>query len=111
VPDGWFGVRSHCEACRFRFDRGEAGYFTGAMLLNLIAAELVFAAALVAVLWLTWPTPPWDAMVYGGAPLIALMPLLFFPFSRTVWIACDLIARPTETHDTVPPEGPAPPGP
>jgi hypothetical protein len=75
------------------------------MLLNLIAAELVFAAALVAVLLVTWPAPPWDAMLYAGIPLMALMPIVFFPFSRTLWIACDLAIRPSEPHDTVPPEG------
>jgi hypothetical protein len=73
------------------------------MLLNLIAAELVFAAALVAVLLMTWPEPPWDAMLYVGIPLMVLVPIVFFPFSRTIWIACDLVVRPSEPHDTVPP--------
>jgi uncharacterized protein (DUF983 family) len=114
VCDGWFGVRPHCAACRFRFDRGEPGYFIGAMLLNLIAAELVFAAGLVAVLVATWPDPPWDAMLYAGVPLMVLVPIAFFPFSRAIWIACDLAIRPSEPHDTAPggpadgPAGPAP---
>jgi hypothetical protein len=27
---------------------------------NIVAAELLFGAVLVGVLWLTWPAPPWD---------------------------------------------------
>ena len=103
VCDGWFGVHAHCAACRFRFDRGESGYFIGAMLFNLIAAELVFAVALAVALVLTWPTPPWDAMLYAAVPLMILMPLAFFPFSRAIWIACDLVIRPPQPHDTAPP--------
>ena len=103
VLDGWFGVRSRCAACGFRFDRGESGYFTGAMLFNLIAAELVFAGGLLGVLLLTWPDPPWDAMRYAAVPLMVAMPLLFFPFSRTLWIACDLMFRPPEPRDLAPP--------
>jgi uncharacterized protein (DUF983 family) len=99
VLDGWFGVRPRCHACGLRFDRGEPGYFVGAGCLNLIVAELVFAVGLLAVLVLTWPNPPWNGMLYAGIALMVLMPIVFFPFSRTIWIAFDLTFRPAEPHD------------
>jgi hypothetical protein len=38
-------------------------------------------------------------MLYAGIPLMVLMPIVFFPFSRTIWIAFDLTFRPAEPHD------------
>ena len=102
---GWFGVRPLCPACGLRLDRGEPGYFIGAGCLNLIVAELVFAGGLLAAIVLTWPDPPWNLMLYAGIPLMVLVPILFFPFSRTIWIAFDLTFRPAERRDETPPAG------
>jgi len=106
VIEGWFGVRALCTACGLRLDRGEPGYFIGAGCLNLIVAELAFAGGLLAALVFTWPDPPWTLMLYAGIPLMVLVPLLFFPFSRTIWIAFDLTFRPAERRDETPPQGP-----
>jgi uncharacterized protein (DUF983 family) len=104
VMEGWFRVRSRCPACGLRFDRREEGYFVGAGCLNLVVAELVFAAGVLAVLVLTWPNPPWNAMIYVGILLMVAMPLIFFPFSRTLWMALDMTFRPAEPGDDSVPE-------
>ena len=96
---GWFAVHPFCPECRLRFDRGEPGYFVGAGCLNLVVAELVFAVGLLAAIALTWPDPPWNAMLLVGIPLMVVTPILFFPFSRTLWIAFDLTFRPHERRD------------
>jgi hypothetical protein len=66
--------------CGLYFERGEQGYYLGAVLFNLIAAELVFVLGLVAVVLLTWPHPPWDGIFWGGIAVMILLPVLFFPF-------------------------------
>lgn len=104
VMQGWFRVRPYCMACRFRFDRGEPGYFQGAGCLNLVVAELLFAVGLVSAVAVTWPATPWTALTIVGALVVALMPILFFPWSRTLWIALDLALRPAEAHDEWPGE-------
>jgi len=71
----------------------------GAGCLNLVVAELVFAFGLLGVLLVTWPNPPWNAMLWGGIPLMLITPIAFFPLSRTLWIALDLVFRPVEPHD------------
>lgn len=90
----YFRLRSACLECGLRLDRGEPGYQVGAYMFNLIAAELVFAAILVGVLVSTWPDPPWAALTWGGAALMVLLPVAFYPFAKTLFLAFDLVFRP-----------------
>ncbi len=75
-------------------DRPEEGYYLGALLLNLVAAELVLAGAALAVMLATWPDVPWSAVMYGGAVLMVGAPIMFYPFTRLVWLAVDLRLQP-----------------
>jgi uncharacterized protein (DUF983 family) len=102
VLRSWFHLLEHCPACGLRFERGEEGYYLGAVLFNVIAAELSFVVGLVAIILLTWPRPPWNVMFWGGIGLMILLPILFFPFSKTVWLAFDLIFRPSVPGDQEP---------
>src|SRR5262245_49850010 len=95
----WLTMRERCPACGFRMDRGEEGYFLGSLLFNLIAAEGAFGVGLLLVIVKTWPDPPWAMMRWGGIALMILLPLLFLPFSRTLWLAFDLIFRPSIPGD------------
>ena len=93
----WFRQKDRCPNCQLVFNRGEQGYIVGAYMFNIIVAELIFAGIFVAVLICTWPTPPWTLLTYGGAIVMILLPLLFYPFSRTVFLAFDLTFRPEDT--------------
>ncbi|MEX0893644.1 MAG: hypothetical protein WEB88_15875 [Gemmatimonadota bacterium] len=63
-----------------------------------ILAELAAALLILLALVLTWPEVPWKLVQYGGVALVLIMPLLFFPFSRTLWLAVHLAFHPpTET--------------
>ena len=101
----WLIMSERCAVCGLRFDRGEEGYFLGAVTFNLIAAELSFVVGLVTVMVLTWPNPPWDAIFWGGIALMILLPIVFFPFSKTLWLAFDLIFRPSLPGDRDTPSG------
>jgi hypothetical protein len=52
------------------------------------------------VVLLTQPHPPWDGIFWGGIAVMILLPVLFFPFSKTLWLAFDLIFRPSVPGDT-----------
>jgi uncharacterized protein (DUF983 family) len=94
--------RASCPACGLRLDRGERDFFIGAYTINLIVAEmLVFFGGLV-VLGTTWPDVPWDGMMYGLGALMIIAPIVLYPFSRQVWLAADLILRPSEQDDFLP---------
>jgi len=66
---------------------------------NMVAAELIFAAIFLAILLWTWPAPPWDALVYGGVGLTVIAPVMFYPFSKTLFLAFDLTFRPAVPED------------
>ena len=87
-------------------ERGEQGYQVGSYMFNIIAAELIFAAIFLGVLVGTWPAPPWDLLLYGGMALMVIMPFLFFPFSKTLFLAFDLTFRPAAPDELLPPEVP-----
>ena len=85
-------------------ERGEQGYQVGSYMFNIVAAELIFAAIFIGVLLATWPDPPWDALLYGGAALMLIVPFVFFPFSKTLFLAFDLLFRPATAEELVPGE-------
>lgn len=88
--DGWFAMKERCPRCRLSFERGE-GYWLGAMAVNLGAAELAFGITLLAGALLTWPRPPWTLLTIVSLAVNAIVPIVFYPFSKTIFVALDLL--------------------
>ncbi len=99
VLEGWATVRERCASCGFRFERSSDHYFAGAMLTNIIIAELLFVLVLVLVLWATWPEVPWDWLQYGGAAAMVFLPIILYPFSKVTWLAADVLIRPVTKEE------------
>jgi hypothetical protein len=76
-----------------RLERGEEGYQVGAYMFNIVAADLIFAAIFLGILISQWPSPPWDLLLYGGALIMVVIPVLFYPVSKTLFLTFDLIFR------------------
>jgi uncharacterized protein (DUF983 family) len=98
----WFAAHERCAACGLRFERGRdesQDYWLGAYTLNFIVTEVVFGIALLIALVLTWPDPPWCWLLYGGAVLMVLTPIAFYPASKCLWLAVDLVFRRPEPDD------------
>jgi len=96
---GWFRMRDHCPGCGIRTRRGEDGYTLGALWFNLFLAELITTSVFVATLVRTWPDPPWDTLQIVGPAEAIIMPLLVWPFARTLFLAFDLSFRPLTEKD------------
>ena len=93
----WFRMRSQCEVCGLAFERGEEGYQVGSYMFAIVAAELVFMAVFLAIVLATWPSPPWTLLQYGGIALMVVVPFVLFPFTKTLFLAFDLIFRPHQS--------------
>ncbi len=86
--------------CDLALERGESSdFWIGAYVFNLVAGEVV--AIGIPILWViaTWPNPPWTWVEIVGLVLAVTLPFVFFPFSRTLWLAWDLSFRPFEPGD------------
>ena len=91
----WFTMVERCPGCGYRFQR-EEGFQLGGYVVNfgvteglvcLVVAGYILAAAAnpdVAI----WP------VVVAGLVAAVVTPILFFPFSRTIWAAIDLTLTP-----------------
>ncbi len=90
----WLRIRPRCPVCRLRTERGEHDYFLGSMTVNLLASEGAWAGLLVIVLATTWPNVPWGLVQVLGPILMVAAPFCFWPFTKTVWLAVDLMFRP-----------------
>lgn len=92
----WFALRDRCPTCGLVLDRGESGYQVGSYMVAMIVIELIFAAILVGILLVTWPSPPWRALQWGGIGLMLLGPIALFPWTKTLYLAFDLTLRPDD---------------
>lgn len=94
----WLQMKEHCPRCGIQFERDE-GYWTGAMGINIIVTSLVFVFAMVVSFWLTWPDVPVARVLIGMIILNTAFPILFYPYSKTIWTALDLIFHPLERDE------------
>lgn len=118
VFKGPFKMAENCPTCGFLFQRGVHGHWIGALGMNTIVS---FGAILLTVVFgfiFTQPDPPVGVLVAVTFGVAAIFPLVFFPWSRMLWSAIDLIMRPLEPDDEVDPrywpgpgsiENPSPP--
>lgn len=95
----WFRMAHRCPSCGLPLERGEEGYQVGSYMFNIVAAELVFAGIFLAIIAATWPDPPWTELQVGGVALMIVAPFVFFPFSKTVFLAFDLVFRPARPEE------------
>ena len=96
----WFKMTDRCPTCGLALERGESSEFwIGAYVFNLVAGEVL--AIGIPIVWMiaSAPRQPWTAIQIAAALLAVVLPIVFFPFSRTLWLAWDLSFRPAEPGD------------
>jgi hypothetical protein len=98
---GWFRMKERCPGCGYLFER-EEGFFLGAYVINLaIAQGLVILLAVVPLIVRLSGDPDASIMPFllGGAAGAVLGPAVFYPWSKTIWTAFDLILRPRAARE------------
>ena len=92
----WLKPRPACANCGRSLERSEEGEgnYLGSLVINFAVAELTIALLVVVTVVVTWPSPPWNGIIYGGVALAVVAPLVFFPFSKLLWLAIDLTINP-----------------
>ena len=86
-------LKPRCPRCDYRFDR-EEGYFLGGYALNVFFVGLI--PLLLLVLAFIYTDYSWVTLEIIFIPLAILLPIVFFPYTRTFWMLIDLMVDPTE---------------
>ncbi|UDY34236.1 hypothetical protein [Dermatobacter hominis] len=89
----WFRMEERCPTCTLLFERVE-GHWIGSLGLN---TTVVFGTMLIVLLagsLIGYPHPPYGALLIAEIAIALFGPLLFFPSSRMMWTAMDLLMRP-----------------
>ena len=94
----WFMMDEHCPNCGLRFERIE-GHWIGAIGMNTIVSFGLLAVVLVGGLILTIPDVPAVRLLAVNAAVGSVTPIVFQPFSRTLWTGIDIAMRPLEPHE------------
>lgn len=84
----WFEIVDDCPQCGLRFER-EEGYWAGALAINISFTAAVFALALVTTLAFTIPKVPVAPILAVLIPVMIILPIVFYPFSKSIWVAVD----------------------
>lgn len=91
IFNGWLSLKDECPTCGYVFIR-EHGYFLGAMAVNVVVAELISMAILIALLIFT--ALKWWEVELIVLPIALGLPFLFIPYARGLWMALDITFHP-----------------
>jgi uncharacterized protein (DUF983 family) len=94
---GYFKLAEHCPRCGLLFAR-EEGFWLGAYVINFGVGEGLVGVLLMVFLFFKINNPdlalaPW---LIGGIAFGIIIPILFYPNSRTIWAAFDLAMNRTD---------------
>lgn len=88
----WGQLHDRCPRCGLSFER-EEGYWVGALIVNIGVAQVLFFALFLGGMAVTWPGVPWDLLLVLGLATMGLVPIAFYPWSKTLWLWGDLALR------------------
>jgi uncharacterized protein (DUF983 family) len=89
---GWFKLVPRCPRCGYLFDR-EEGFFLGAFVINFVTTELLLGVVLAVMIAQEASTggASLPALFAAAAAVTILVPIIFYPFSKSIWAAIDMI--------------------
>jgi uncharacterized protein (DUF983 family) len=97
----WFHMVERCPRCELRFERVE-GHWLGSLGLNVMVSFATLFVVLVVGFVVTYPEPPVGPLIAIGLVVALVLPLVFFPFSKTLWTAIDVLMRPLHPDEVRP---------
>lgn len=109
VFEGWFTIRDRCPRCAFPLEQRIEGHWLGALGMNTIVSFGALALTMAVGLIVTYPDIATGPIVALSVTVAIVVPLFFYPFSKTLWSAIDLAMRPLEPDDDVDPRYIPPP--
>ena len=94
-------MADRCPTCTLRFERVE-GHWIGSLGLNTTVVFTVMLLVLLGGSIVTYPDVPLGPLLGTEMAIALLGPVVFFPPSRTLWTATDLLMRPLDAGEIDP---------
>ncbi|MEO7398778.1 MAG: DUF983 domain-containing protein [Ilumatobacteraceae bacterium] len=95
---GWFRRFNRCRTCGIRWRR-EEGFELGAVTVNTVITMFTLVVAMAVAFIATVPDVPVVQAVVSLGIVAAVMPVLIYPFSYTIWLAIDLAVHPPDAAE------------
>lgn len=67
--------------------------------MNTIVSLILLAIGLAIFFYATYPNVPTGAWIFWFAASYGTVPIIFYPNSKTLWTAIDILLRPLEQKD------------
>ncbi|HET7321007.1 MAG TPA: DUF983 domain-containing protein [Longimicrobiaceae bacterium] len=99
IVASWFRMKPRCPACGLRTERAEEDFFLGSMMFNIVLSEGLFVLFVVGLLVARWPAVPWGFLQTWAIVLMAAAPFLVFPWTKTLWLASDILIKPVTEEE------------
>jgi hypothetical protein len=87
-----------CRGCGLHFER-EPGYWVGAVTINTVVIFATFLLTFGGLVFLTWPDVPWPVVLVVTLTVNLVVPTVFYPLSKTVWLALEMSWHPLEPDE------------
>ena len=97
----WFTMLDTCPRCGLTFERID-GHWTGSLGINTIVTFGSLLLVVVALLISQYPDYDVLPLTLISMATTIVVPIFFFPFSRTLWTAIDLVMRPVQPWEVDP---------
>jgi len=97
----WGQLKDRCPHCGYSFVR-EEGYWVSAIIVNVGVIQSLFVVVFIAIVLATAPEVPWAPLLAVGIVMNLVIPIWFYPRSKTLWMAIDLFFHPREATERMP---------
>jgi uncharacterized protein (DUF983 family) len=84
----WSKLVPACPSCGLVFER-EEGYWVGAIIVNTAVTETTFFLLFIGTILITMPDVAWGPLLGVALGTNAIVPIWFYPRSKTLWVAID----------------------
>ncbi len=91
-------MKERCQSCALQFER-EPGYWVGATIINTTVIFATFVVVFVGGVMTTWPNVPWTPFLIVLLVVNGLIPVLFYPLSKTIWSAMEMGWNPLDSDE------------
>ncbi|MFZ0625462.1 MAG: DUF983 domain-containing protein [Acidimicrobiia bacterium] len=94
----YFRLNEDCTSCGLHFER-EEGYWVGALIINTTITFGTFIVIFVGGILITWPDVPWALLMGLTVGINLILPIVFYPQSKTIWNALEMSWHPLEDEE------------